>query len=443
MLVVVYLSEAKRYTVVPEQFIYRLNERNLKNLGLNRNQSRLIYFSADVFEKLERKEVFETPIPNFNLEISTIYPLPNDLNETCFLGRLIKFEGKFIETFSSIFIYNVLDRINCFMCKTDTFEEAMSRANRLRDQLPAVYNPARVHERPIAPTQLVENEEERTENEHVDDFDGEEEEQVNTSVDMPEECIENAREPQIPPTEHINCDDEVDSTPVEQNESSTTSYISEEGIDSSQIDLKPTHLVDSEDLAAFDHLFDCHSTSSVTNEVDPLASNDLNNSSDANASNTENQMDSSEPQNVSGNSAAFLVENVQNGSVTSVNGSNESANADTLAVVHRDEQRHDDEANEQLVEEDARNEQIAANVLDLYMRGERVVLEDDLEYMYMPGQKLLAIENEPYRMKANDCLCGNRPFKETVSILLISFIIQYQKERKSENSRFSYHLFFF
>lgn len=97
MLVVVYLSEAKNYTVVPEEFIYQLNERTLKNLGLNQNQNRLIYFSADVFEKLERKKVFKTPQPNFNLEVSSAYPLPNVLNETCFIGRLIKFEGKQIE----------------------------------------------------------------------------------------------------------------------------------------------------------------------------------------------------------------------------------------------------------------------------------------------------------------------------------------------------------
>ena len=96
MLVVVYLKEAGGYTVVPEQFIYQLNERTLKNIGVNRNQDRLIYFSVDVFEKLERNEVVEQYAPNFNLPVSVVYPLPNEYTETCFIGRLIKFEGKYI-----------------------------------------------------------------------------------------------------------------------------------------------------------------------------------------------------------------------------------------------------------------------------------------------------------------------------------------------------------
>lgn len=66
----------------------------------------------------------------------------------------------------------------------------MARANRLRNQLPAVYITARVCERPIPPSQSIENEEE-----------------INDSVDMPEEHVEN--EIQTPPTEHV---DIVDST---------------------------------------------------------------------------------------------------------------------------------------------------------------------------------------------------------------------------------------
>lgn len=95
MLVVVYLKDSKQYTIVPEEFIYQLNERNLKNLGLNRNQNRLIYFSSEIFEKIQRNDDIEPPHePNFSLPISFAYPLPNDLKDTCFIGRLIKFEGK-------------------------------------------------------------------------------------------------------------------------------------------------------------------------------------------------------------------------------------------------------------------------------------------------------------------------------------------------------------
>lgn len=93
MLVVVYLREAKRYTVVPEEFIYYLNERSLKNLGLNRNQNRLIYFSREVFQKLEQNEIPYAFAPNFSIPVSTEYPMPENLEETCFIGRLISFEG--------------------------------------------------------------------------------------------------------------------------------------------------------------------------------------------------------------------------------------------------------------------------------------------------------------------------------------------------------------
>lgn len=67
MLVVVYLRDARCHTVVPEEFIFALVERSLKNRGLNSNQNRRIYFSREVFEKLQRNEttyqilIFQSP----------------------------------------------------------------------------------------------------------------------------------------------------------------------------------------------------------------------------------------------------------------------------------------------------------------------------------------------------------------------------------------------
>lgn len=405
MLVVVYLSDAKQYTVVPEEFIYQLNERNLKNLGLNRNQSRLIYFSGDVFEQLNRNEVFEPPQPNFNLEVSFEYPLPNNLNETCFIGRLIKFEGMCNQKISSYFICNVLDKINSHKCDTDTFEEAMKRANRLRNRLPAVYNPARVFEQPIPPAQLVENEEERNEeingpvdeteqsiehvhvpqitpNEHADNVNGELEEgegEANNHVDLPEESIENVCEPQT--NGHLNDNGEEE----EQREQL------EEVANLSQTDVKPVRLTSSEDLAAFDNLFGCHSaSSSATNEVDPL-----------NESHDTDEVTSLEPQAV-----AVAVSEV-------IDPLNESENVDASALEHDGNYGDHDKTNEQ-TEQDERNEQIAANVLDVYLNGQRVVVDEDLEYIHIPDQELHAIVDETYRTKADDVLCGSRPFKETV-----------------------------
>lgn len=95
MLVIVYLFEAKAHTVVPEHFIYCLNERSLKNRGVNSNQDRVIYFSTDCYEKIARNENVDGFKPNFELPITIDYPLPVNLMETCFNGRLYSFEGNY------------------------------------------------------------------------------------------------------------------------------------------------------------------------------------------------------------------------------------------------------------------------------------------------------------------------------------------------------------
>lgn len=95
MLVIVYLNDADCHIVVPENFIYLLNEKNLKNYGVNSNQNRLIYFSKDCFEKLkENGDVQQEYEPKFYLPVTKIYPLPENLVETCFIGRMYSFEGK-------------------------------------------------------------------------------------------------------------------------------------------------------------------------------------------------------------------------------------------------------------------------------------------------------------------------------------------------------------
>lgn len=95
MFVVVYLCDAKKHTIIPEEFVYILNQKSLKNCGVNSNQNRRIYFSSEWFreyeQKLSPKREYE---PKFDLDITNVYPLPNDLIETCFVARLYCFEGK-------------------------------------------------------------------------------------------------------------------------------------------------------------------------------------------------------------------------------------------------------------------------------------------------------------------------------------------------------------
>lgn len=93
MFVIVFLIEPSVHTVIPQKFVYELNHENLYNKGINTNQSRLIYFSTELFEALENGEAIDENgyIPNFNLPITVDYPLPNNLGETCFIARLKKF----------------------------------------------------------------------------------------------------------------------------------------------------------------------------------------------------------------------------------------------------------------------------------------------------------------------------------------------------------------
>lgn len=98
MLVVVLLREPNVYTVIPEECIYSLNpkkdEKQLKNRGINQNRDRLIFFSNDIYDKISRncEEKFQ---PKFYLPVTSSYPLPNNLNETCFIGRTYCFESEF------------------------------------------------------------------------------------------------------------------------------------------------------------------------------------------------------------------------------------------------------------------------------------------------------------------------------------------------------------
>lgn len=95
MFVLVFLPGPKQLTVIPEEFIFDLNERKLKNFGCNRNQMQRIYFSKEWFQNhVDGINMGKKFTPNFNLPASTVYPLPNNLDEAVFLAHLRKFESK-------------------------------------------------------------------------------------------------------------------------------------------------------------------------------------------------------------------------------------------------------------------------------------------------------------------------------------------------------------
>ncbi|XP_031634223.1 uncharacterized protein LOC116347669 [Contarinia nasturtii] len=52
-------------------------------------------------------------------------------------------------------------------------------------------------------------------------------------------------------------------------------------------------------------------------------------------------------------------------------------------------------------------------VTNVLANGETVVVDDELEFIHIPGQILKALEFQPvYQTKANDELCANTPYKE-------------------------------
>lgn len=218
MLVLVFLLVPRRYTIVDESFIYKLVERNVKNYGINRNQNRLIYFSREWFEKFKRNETIDEDfVPNFLLETTNEYPLPNDVDETCYVGRMICFEGNFILNIMFSFIIDSISSTT-----TENFESAMMHAERLREQIPEIYNPARVRERPIPPVvaeedaQPIGNESETHADSENEELVDDENEQLN-NIERPEQIF-------------------VDNTQEEE-------------------DVKPNVTVDEEDLAAYNDLF--------------------------------------------------------------------------------------------------------------------------------------------------------------------------------------------
>lgn len=62
---------------------------------------------------------------------------------------------------------------------------------------------------------------------------------------------------------------------------------------------------------------------------------------------------------------------------------------------------------------------VEENLKKVLRYGEKVVVGDDVEYMHLPDEQLKPMQCTPtYAVKANDVLCGNKPFKEFVSLKL-------------------------
>lgn len=84
-----------QFTVVPQKFVLGLKSKDVKNMGKNAVQRRRIYFSKEWFENQEKRiNLGKQFIPNFNLPVSNIYPLPNNVVEAVFYGYTNHYDGK-------------------------------------------------------------------------------------------------------------------------------------------------------------------------------------------------------------------------------------------------------------------------------------------------------------------------------------------------------------
>lgn len=90
MFVVVFLCDAKKHIIVPQNFIFGLSQQSLNNNGRNRNHKFLIFYSENAL----CGEIPNSEYPaNFSLNVSDIFP-PTGRNEACYSAQIKYFFGK-------------------------------------------------------------------------------------------------------------------------------------------------------------------------------------------------------------------------------------------------------------------------------------------------------------------------------------------------------------
>lgn len=92
MLVLVYLLEAKKQIIIPQEWIMDLDQEILNNRGKNSNQNRRVFWTS---VGINRDIPNATLPPNFNLPNSTVFPPSNNATETCYIARIKRFCCKY------------------------------------------------------------------------------------------------------------------------------------------------------------------------------------------------------------------------------------------------------------------------------------------------------------------------------------------------------------
>lgn len=91
MLVEVIIESIKKKIVIPETWIYDINEEKLKNYGVNRNQKVLIYWSTSAIDA--NGCPIDTHQPNFLAPACGQFPPADD--EACYIAYVNRYFGMF------------------------------------------------------------------------------------------------------------------------------------------------------------------------------------------------------------------------------------------------------------------------------------------------------------------------------------------------------------
>lgn len=89
MLVVVYLMDARKNIIVPQEWIRGLNQESLNNIGKASYQNRRIFWSNHALSC--NATTYESVSPNFRLPLSKVFPPPENVNETCYIARVRRY----------------------------------------------------------------------------------------------------------------------------------------------------------------------------------------------------------------------------------------------------------------------------------------------------------------------------------------------------------------
>lgn len=92
--VVVLLSKPREHCVVPENYIFGLDqmEAELKTWGANKTHNHLIYWNRSLLND----NILSNAVPDFHAIKCEVFPPPTNVDAVCFLGRVKRFFSKFL-----------------------------------------------------------------------------------------------------------------------------------------------------------------------------------------------------------------------------------------------------------------------------------------------------------------------------------------------------------